>query len=382
MAKIAIVGDFSPVGGASAAFAGGDGDWFFGSIGSEWSNADYRILNLECPLVEANTPIVKAGPCLSCYSETAGAFSDVSLVGLANNHILDHGEIGLNHTLSLLDQAGVPHLGAGANLSEAGQPHIAKIGDVSVGFLAWSHHEFCIATESSAGAFPIDLTLGLKLVEELRESCDFVILFYHGGVEHFPYPTPEQRKTCQFLAERGVDLIVCQHSHIIGACEVVGDSTILYGQGNYCFDLKGKESLTHWNQGLLLDVDLEAGKPLQVEFVPIVQDTNNGMGPRLADPETAAAILEKQKCLSKALSDPSDFEKLWNVYTEKQANHFLYGLLPVGRYIRKALKVFGLMPIIWGQKGVLRVLNRIECEAHSDVIVAGLKSILNRQKNK
>jgi poly-gamma-glutamate synthesis protein (capsule biosynthesis protein) len=379
LAKIAIVGDFSPVGGASAAFAGGDGDWFFGSIGSEWSNADYRILNLECPLVEANTPINKAGPCLSCYSETAGALSDVSLVGLANNHILDHGEVGLNNTISLLDQAGVPHLGAGANLSEAGQPHIAEIGDVSVGFLAWSHHEFCIATESSAGAFPIDLTLGLKLVEELRESCDFVILFYHGGVEHFPYPTPEQRKSCRFLAERGVDLIVCQHSHIIGASEVVGDSTILYGQGNYCFDLKGKESLTHWYQGLMLDVDLEVGKPLQVEFVPIVQDTNNGMRPTRASPRIATEILKKQSADSQRLAVPRSYEEVWNTYVKERANEFLYWQLPVGRYIRKALKILGFMRFPWGQRQALKMLNRMECEAHSVVIVAGLKRILREK---
>ena len=70
--KIAMVGDFSPVGRASAAFASGDGDSFFESIGSAWNDANYRILNLECPLVEADTPIGKAGPCLSCYSETAG----------------------------------------------------------------------------------------------------------------------------------------------------------------------------------------------------------------------------------------------------------------------------------------------------------------------
>jgi poly-gamma-glutamate synthesis protein (capsule biosynthesis protein) len=201
-------------------------------------------------------------------------------------------------------------------------------------------------------------------------------------VEHFPYPTPDQRKTCRFLAERGVDLIVCQHSHIIGASEVVGDSTILYGQGNYCFDLKGKESFEHWYQGLMLDVTLEVGKPLQVVFVPIVQDTNDGMRPRRADPETSAAILEKKKHLSEALSNPDDFEQLWSAYAEQQANHFLYGLLPIGRYVRKALKIFGLMPIIWGRKEVLRVLNRMECEAHSDVIVAGLRNISNRRKNK
>ena len=132
----------------------------------------------------------------------------------------------------------------------------------------------------------------------------------------------------------------------------------------------------------MLDVDLEVGKPLSVEFVPIVQDVNDGMRPTRASPETSAAILEKQKYFSETLSNPDDFEQLWSAYAEQHAKHFLYGLLPVGRYVRKALNIFGLMPIIWGRKEVLRVLNRMECEAHSDVIVAGLKNISNRRKNK
>jgi poly-gamma-glutamate capsule biosynthesis protein CapA/YwtB (metallophosphatase superfamily) len=380
--NIQILGDLAPLGQAKASFLSGDSDWFTDELGLTFKGADFTFVNLECPLIHAEFPIQKLGPALGVKTDSANALKNFSLVGLANNHIYDHGEVGVKHTLEILDKSNISHLGAGMNLSSAGKPRVVNLGDVTVGFLAWSHHEFCIATESSAGAFPIDLRLGLGILEDLQQKCDFVILFYHGGVEHFPYPTLEQRANCQFFAERGVDLIVCQHSHIIGASEVVGDSTILYGQGNYCFDLKGKESLTHWNQGLMLDVDLQVGKPLQVEFVPIVQDTNNGMRPRRADPETSAAILEKQKYFSETLSNPDDFEQLWSAYTEQQANHFLYGLLPVGRYIRKALKVFGLMPIIWGRKELLRVINRMECEAHSDVIVTGLKNILNRRKNK
>ena len=382
MANLRILGDLAPLGKASEPFFNGEVDWFLAELMGGGDTSIFTVVNLECPIVKEFKSVPKVGPSIGIKSLNANALRGFSLVSLANNHILDHGEQGLSHTMEMLDEAGVPHVGAGRDIDDASKPHVAEIDGIRVGFLAWSHHEFCIASSSSAGACPIDLTMGLKLVEELRQSCEFVILFYHGGVEHFPYPTPEQRKTCRFLAERGVDLIVCQHSHIIGASELVGDSTILYGQGNYCFDLKGKESFEHWNQGLMLDVDLEVGRPLRVDFVPIVQGANDGMRPRLADPETSAAILEKQKYLSETLSDLDDFEQLWSAYAEQQANHFLYGLLPVGRYVRKALKIFGLMPIIWGKNEVLRVLNRMECEAHSDVIVAGLKNISNRRKNK
>lgn len=380
MAKIVILGDLAPLGKAGEFLCSGDSGWFTDALGSAFRASQYTFVNLECPLIDEELPIQKLGPALGVKVDSAEALKNFSLVGLANNHVLDHGEAGLSHTLSLLTQSGIPHLGAGKNLQEASRPHIAEIDGITVGFMACSHHEFCIATENSAGAFPIDLRLGLGILEDLQQECDFVVLFYHGGVEHFPYPTPDQRQTCRFLAERGVDLIVCQHSHIIGASEVVGDSTILYGQGNYCFDLKGKEAVEHWSQGLLLDVSLEMGKPLRVKYVPIVQDVNDGMRPKLASPDVATEILKKQKKLSETLLIADDYQQVWAAYVEQQANNFLYGQLPVGRYIRKALKILGWMCFPWGRLQALKVLNCMECEAHSDVIVAGLKEILNKEK--
>jgi len=377
--RIVVLGDLAPLGQAEASFLSGDSDWFTDELGPTFKGADFTFVNLECPLINSESPIPKLGPALGAKTDSANALKNFSLVGLANNHIYDHGEGGVKHTLELLDKSNISYLGAGMNLSSAGKPRVVNLGDVTVGFLAWSHHEFCIATEISAGAFPIDLRLGLGILEDLQQKCDFVILFYHGGVEHFPYPTPEQRANCKFLAERGVDLIVCQHSHIIGASETVGDSTILYGQGNYCFDLKGKETVEHWSQGLLLDVAVEVGKPLHAEFVPILQDINDGMRPKLASPDVAAGILEKQRELSEILLDSEAYEEVWASYVERQANNFLYGQLPVGRYIRKALKILGLMRLPWGRRQALKVLNCMECEAHSDVIVAGLKRIINKK---
>lgn len=379
MAKIRILGDLAPLGHASGVFVAGDADWFFGALGVSQGGADFTVVNLECPIIETEIPIAKVGPAIGVKSSHADVLKGFSLVGLANNHILDHGSAGLAHTTKLLGEAGIPFLGAGKDLQEAARPHITEIDGVTVGFLAWSHHEFCIATSTDPGAFPIDLTIGLEVLEQLRSRCDFVVLLYHGGVEHFPYPTPEQRKNCHFLAKRGVDLIVCQHSHIVGASEVVGDSTILYGQGNYCFDLKGKEAVEHWSQGLLLDVSLEMGKPLRVEYVPIVQDVNDGMRPKLASPDVATGILKEQRKLSETLLNADAYQQVWAAYVEEQANNFLYGQLPVGRYIRKALKILGWMRFPWGRLQALKALNCMECEAHSDVIVAGLKEILNKE---
>ena len=53
-------------------------------------NSDYRIFNLECPLVNSNSPIQKCGPNLRADVSTVNGLKSigVNLLTLANNHII------------------------------------------------------------------------------------------------------------------------------------------------------------------------------------------------------------------------------------------------------------------------------------------------------
>ena len=355
----------------------GDANWFSDGLEPYWGRADFRVANLECPLVSRLTPPPKTGPSLGVITNNADALSSFSLLGLANNHIWDHGDEGLLNTIDLLDKAGIPHIGAGENLDSASQPHIATVNGLTVGFLAWSHHEFCIATDNTSGAFPIDLVIGLPILEELNRQCDFVVLLYHGGPEHFPYPTPQQRKRCQFLAERGADIILCQHSHIVGAKEVVGDSTIFYGQGNFCFDLSRNKSIPHWCHGILCELELSRSNAPIVNVIPTVHSTGNKLGPAIADSATAKDILAQMDHHSAVLADPSLYQDQWKKWCNLRGIEYLNYLVPVGRIGRKLLKVTGLNGLFYRQKQVLRNLNLMQCETHSEVLSEGLKQIAN-----
>ena len=375
MPQILIAGDLAPIGIAEEAIRNVDRDWFVKGLGSVWDRADFKVANLECPFISQPTPAMKVGPALGVVTSSAAALDSFSLLGLANNHILDHGTEGLTHTMRLLKESGISYVGAGENISCASKPHIAEIDDVRVGFLAWSHHEFCIATDNSAGAFPIDLVRGLPLLEELDRQCDFVVLLYHGGPEHFPYPTPQQRKICQFLAKRGADVILCQHSHIVGAKEVVGDSTIFYGQGNFCLDLTKKKSFPQWCHGFLCELELSSSNAPKIDVIPTVHSSKNGLGPTIADSETAKEILAQIGHHSAVLADPGRYQTQWEQWCEARAKEYLNYLMPVGRVGRKLLKLTGLNAACSSQKRVLWNLNRIECEAHSEVIAQGLRQI-------
>ena len=49
---------------------------------------------------------------------------DINIVSLANNHFFDLGTEGALHTIQLLDQLGIKHIGAGRDIKEASAPVI------------------------------------------------------------------------------------------------------------------------------------------------------------------------------------------------------------------------------------------------------------------
>ena len=67
----------------------------------------------------------------------AGAGIDV--VSLANNHILDFGSVGLEDTISVLDEVGILRPGAGANNAEAYAPRVLVLdNEIRVAFVSAS----------------------------------------------------------------------------------------------------------------------------------------------------------------------------------------------------------------------------------------------------
>jgi len=182
------------------------------------NNADFRVFNLELPLTDVETPIKKCGPNLIAPTSFINGLKKlgIDLLTLANNHIMDHGVGGLESTIAVLKENGIDYVGAGKNLSEAWKPYIIEQDGIKVGIYACAEHEFSIADEAYPGTNPFDPLESLDHISELKEQCDYVIVLYHGGKEHYRYPSPNLQKACRKMCDKGADLVVCQHSHCVG----------------------------------------------------------------------------------------------------------------------------------------------------------------------
>ena len=100
----------------------------------------------------------------------------------------------MKSTTDILNKHGIPFVGIGDNLSEASKPYIIQKEEFNIGIYACAEHEFSIATENSSGANPFDPLEGLDHIQALKGKCDYVIVLYHGGKEHYRYPSPNLKK--------------------------------------------------------------------------------------------------------------------------------------------------------------------------------------------
>ena len=116
--------------------------------------AEFNIVNLECPLTRENEPAAKWGSSLKALPESMEALKKIPglVVNLANNHIRDYGSQGVLDTIQVLEEHGIPYLGAGKDMENSNRSLILEKKSHKIGLYSCTEHEFSIAGENSAGA--------------------------------------------------------------------------------------------------------------------------------------------------------------------------------------------------------------------------------------
>lgn len=368
---ILIASDLVPTNSNEELFNNGDVRTLLGEdLLNIWMSSDMRIFNLEVPLTDQRVPIPKTGPNLIAKTSTINGIKQLqpTLVALANNHILDQGTQGLLSTTRLLDQHNIFFVGAAHNVVEAAKPHIIHKDGVSIGIYACAENEFTIATSTSAGANPFDPLESLDHIQELKKKCDYVIVLYHGGKEHYRYPSPYVQRVCRKIVDKGADVVICQHSHCVGAYENYLHSKIIYGQGNFIFDHSESD---YWQSSVLVKINI--GRQLDVDYIPIVK-RNHVI--RAAKGKEAEDILNGLHNRSKEICQEGFVEQQYHKFANHNAEAYLRAFSGLGKWVsridRRLLKG-RLLRNKYRNNNLLVLQNFIECEAHRELLLTGLK---------
>lgn len=194
----------------------------------------------------------------------------VDLVTLANNHMLDFGRSPLTETLETLDAAGIAHVGAGEDLEAAKALKTFEIQGKTLGFLGASRvipEASWNASKYGSGVFTT--YDAAQLVEEIgkaKESCDFVAVLVHWGIERSTFPEDYQKTLARQYIDAGADAVIGSHPHVLQGIEYYKGKPIFYSLGNFIFNNSAYESI-------VAELEL-AGDETRVRVIPCASEGN------------------------------------------------------------------------------------------------------------
>lgn len=240
--KIWIGGDVMFNWGVRDAMKGEDPILPFRSFTSLLYNMDYRMLNLETPILH-KTPTIDKMKSYVFYGEKKDLRVLTALqidgVFLGNNHTMDLGETGLKDTLLSLEESKINFAGAGRNEEESLRPLVFKKDNTEYRTFSFSDigENRLFASARSAGAAYFRVGTAERLIKKSKPN-QVNLLSLHWGVEYSPEPTEVQRKTAKYLVNAGYQVILGHHPHVPQGIEVFPRGIAIYSLGNFLFGSK------------------------------------------------------------------------------------------------------------------------------------------------
>jgi poly-gamma-glutamate capsule biosynthesis protein CapA/YwtB (metallophosphatase superfamily) len=254
------------------------------SIADTLSASDITFGNLEGSFLDHGAPWKKCRDTSICYVfrmperyVSALKSTGFDILSLANNHFGDFGTPGRIRTRKLLDSTGIKYAG----LVE--HPYtIFRKDSLIYGFIAFSPVSGTVNMNETDNA--------AALVRKLADTCDIVIVSFHGGAEGAQYQhVPKKHELfhgedrgdvyafAHKMIDNGADVVFGHGPHVTRTIEVYHERFIAYSMGNFCtyggINLAGPNGLAPI---VKITTDL-SGKFLSGRIIPVYQDWPGGV---------------------------------------------------------------------------------------------------------
>ena len=264
------------------------------------NDADLTFGNLEGCFLDSGKVFKMCNDSTNCYAfriptRYAGCLKQAgfNLLSIANNHIYDFGPAGVSNTVQILDSLNI---------------HFAGLLEKPTAIFTRDsiRYGFCAFSPFTGSCDILDTLTAKRIVKELADVCDIVILSMHAGGEGKGYEHvvremeiflgEERGNTYRFahaMIDAGADIIFGHGPHVTRAVELYKDRLICYSLGNFCtyarFNLRGSNGVAP-----IIQADLDKkGRFLSGKITAIKQE---GEGGPVIDPE-GRAITKIQKLI-------------------------------------------------------------------------------------
>lgn len=298
----------------SSMYLSSDGSYNFDSIfkfvKEDFEAADFTTITFEGSFTDDS---YSGYPAFRSPGSFATAFynNGVDLCLLANNHIYDNSDDGIQKTISYVEQNNLLYTGVRKNTEE--KPYLVQeINGIKVGMINYVFETTRNGAPKAINGIPVseaaaplinsfnseDLNsfyteMETNLAAMKEDGAEYTIAYMHWGVEYDTSGTDEQREMAQKLCDMGVDAIIGSHPHVIQPVDLLTSTdgthktVIAYAIGNQVSNqrqeyMQGYSNYGHTEDGYMVELTIkrDANGVITLEnanFIPIwLYHSSNG----------------------------------------------------------------------------------------------------------
>lgn len=288
----------------------------FTYIKDYYKEADFTVVNLESTISDGNYkgyPRFRAPAAIT--SALSKNYTDMCL--LANNHIYDNYDTGMNMTVDAVESNSMLYMGVRKTISD--KTYLIKdINGIKVGFFNYvfdtgkvdgqdkSINSIPVSNESAPLINTFNYGNLQSLYNEIQSGLtemqsagvEYTIAYIHWGNEYQTTENKRQREIAAQLCELGIDALIGGHPHVIQPVDLLTNTTgthqmlCVYSLGNHLSNqyrerMETTKPTGHTEDGLMVNLVLEKADDgtvslIDADFIPTwvyrtpnVEDTDN-----------------------------------------------------------------------------------------------------------
>lgn len=259
-------------------------EYFFQNFKEIFEADDLTLINLECVLTNETNRVEKTFN-IKGKPEYTGIMtsSSIEAVSLGNNHSADYGPQSLVDTKAALDAAGIKYA-INDTISYYTTEEGIVVAMVSASITSWGN---------SRDQYLLD-----GVTEARNQGADLVIACCHWGIEREHYPNSYQTNLGHALIDKGADLVIGNHPHVLQGIEEYNGKLIVYSLGNFSFGANknpsDKDTAVYQQTFTFVDGVLQTD--ISAKIIPSrlsSHDSYNDYCPVIAEGDKASNIIKR-----------------------------------------------------------------------------------------
>lgn len=315
-ASLIIAGDWAPIRDFQPLIEK-DPAAVYGNLLPVIQEADLSLVNLEAPLSDSGSEVCKSGAVFKGNARHVNGLAVVPFdaVTLANNHMFDFGVDAFRETITVLEQQGIRHTGAGMNLEEASAPLTLTANGTTVAIVNCSEGEDLTAAGEGPGVMGWDIALACTRIRQMKKQVDAVIAVVHCGLEYIPFAPAYVTRAFTELADAGADAVIGHHPHVPQGLFFHQGTPICCSLGNFIFY---QPTRFFWRKlGYLVKLGISSNGVVGLEVIPYqIHDT----GVSALKGKEKQEFFSRFEEISRPLADDRGRLDAWNGFIDYYGN--------------------------------------------------------------